>query len=153
MIGGVTCRRLPHLPEVPHLHVNRPLAWYHDLLGLFSDMPFRAVFFRENGSSPSPMSRAYSCLLNQHTQKAAQDCDCSIKQPNSYFLVVTLVLFVRNHFKVKQKSPYVNLHIYSLLLTFFHLMNVCVYFCYFEESAALARVAASFLLKRKRTEF
>ena len=32
-------------------------------------------------------------------------------------------------------------------------MNVCVYFGYFEESAALARVAASFLLKRKRKEF
>ena len=25
MIGGVTHRILPHLPGVPHLHVNRPL--------------------------------------------------------------------------------------------------------------------------------
>ena len=26
MIGGVTCHMLPHLSDVPHLHVNRPLA-------------------------------------------------------------------------------------------------------------------------------
>ena len=25
MIGGVTCHMLPHLPGVPHLHVNRGL--------------------------------------------------------------------------------------------------------------------------------
>ena len=25
MLGGVTCHMLPHLPGVPHLHVNRPL--------------------------------------------------------------------------------------------------------------------------------
>ena len=56
------------------------------------------------------------------------------------------------HFKVKRKSLYVNFRIY-FLLTFFHFMNVCVYFGNFEESAALARVAASFLLKRKRKEF
>ena len=24
MLGGVTHHMLPHLPEVPHLHVNRP---------------------------------------------------------------------------------------------------------------------------------
>lgn len=29
-------------------------------------------------------------------------------------------------------------------------MNVCVYFGYFEESAALARVAASFFIKKKK---
>ena len=29
-------------------------------------------------------------------------------------------------------------------------MNACVYFGYFEESAALARVAASFLLKKRK---
>ena len=99
------------------------------------------------------MSQAYSCSLNQHTQKAAQVCDCLINLPNSYILVVALVLFVRNHFKVKRKSLYVNFCIYSFLLTSFHFMNVCVYFGYFEESAVLARVAASFLLKRKRKEF
>ena len=27
MLGGVTRHMLPHLPEVPHLHVNRPLVW------------------------------------------------------------------------------------------------------------------------------
>ena len=84
------------------------------------------------------MSQAYSCSLNQHTQKAAQVCDCLINLPNSYILVVALVLFVRNHFKVKRKSLFVNFCIYSFLLTFFHFMNVCVYFGYFEESAALA---------------
>ena len=26
MIGGVTRQMLPHLSEVPHLHVNRPLV-------------------------------------------------------------------------------------------------------------------------------
>ena len=26
MLGGVTCHMLPHLPGVPHLHVNRPLV-------------------------------------------------------------------------------------------------------------------------------
>ena len=26
MIDGVTCHMLPHLPGVPHLHVNRPLV-------------------------------------------------------------------------------------------------------------------------------
>ena len=110
-------------------------------------------FFPENGSSASPMSRAYSCSLSQHTQNAAQVCDCSINLPNSYILVVALVLFVRNHFKVKRKSLYVNFRMYSFLFTFFHFMNVCVYFGNFEETAALARVAASFLLKRKRKEF
>ena len=25
-LGGVTCRILPHLPGVAHLHVNRPLV-------------------------------------------------------------------------------------------------------------------------------
>jgi len=29
-------------------------------------------------------------------------------------------------------------------------MNVCVYFGYFKESAALARVAASFFIKKKK---
>ena len=29
MIGGVTRRGLPHLPGVPHLHVNRPLLTLH----------------------------------------------------------------------------------------------------------------------------
>ena len=30
MLGGVTLHMLPHLPGVPHLHVNRPLTsfWY-----------------------------------------------------------------------------------------------------------------------------
>ena len=27
MIGGVTCHMLPHLPGVPHLHVNRAQVW------------------------------------------------------------------------------------------------------------------------------
>ena len=27
MIGGVTRHMLPHLPGVPHLHVNRPLVY------------------------------------------------------------------------------------------------------------------------------
>ena len=27
MIGGVTRHMLPHLPGVPHLHVNRPLIY------------------------------------------------------------------------------------------------------------------------------
>ena len=26
MLGEVTCHMLPHLPGVPHLHVNRPLV-------------------------------------------------------------------------------------------------------------------------------
>ena len=34
MIGGVTCCRLPHLPGVPHLYVNRP---YEHSLDKFHD--------------------------------------------------------------------------------------------------------------------
>ena len=29
MINGVTRHMLPHLSGVPHLHVNRPLEYYH----------------------------------------------------------------------------------------------------------------------------
>ena len=31
MIGGVTRHILPHLPEVPHLHVNSSLAEYRKI--------------------------------------------------------------------------------------------------------------------------
>ena len=43
MIGGVTRRGLPHLPGVPHLHVNRPL----ELVLAF----FQSIFLTvENGN-------------------------------------------------------------------------------------------------------
>ena len=38
MIGGVTRHMLPDLSGVPHLHIKKPLLWFHPNTADFKDL-------------------------------------------------------------------------------------------------------------------
>ena len=63
MIGGVTCHMLPHLSEVPHLHVNIPLLENGLLLNrAFSHDVTAAIFlFQTNPVGVELLCYAYFC--------------------------------------------------------------------------------------------
>ena len=58
MIGGVTRHMLPHLPGVPHIHVNRPLekARWRPMIPVLHKNPHGECKFKNKDYEPITVS-------------------------------------------------------------------------------------------------
>ena len=59
MIGGVTRHMLPHLPGVPHIHVNRPLekARWRPVIPVLHKKPMESANLKTKTNEPMTVSQ------------------------------------------------------------------------------------------------
>ena len=84
MIGGVTHHILPHLPGVPHLHVNRPLRieiGRHCVPNINSQKRWNMSTLFIYNDIENEMHFIFNCSLHSLTRENFYD-DITIKYPN-----------------------------------------------------------------------
>ena len=70
MIGGVTRHMLPHLPGVPHLHVNRPLTIVSSSYVTEAIMTLHVMYYRPLiGWVNGVMNYKWLVLINKKNTK------------------------------------------------------------------------------------